>query len=307
MSTSVVIVGSGAIGNHLAERLVVKKINPVFFNRIDGSKKTFEKFLDEHQPRAVFVAISTKDKGTAARDYILESITASIPVITCEKGALAYHADALSRNLSWIGYSAAVGGGTMMLNYLRSRHLTDRKLEIHAVLNGTLNFILDEVNRGERSLAEACTEAISLGYAEPGAVDPLSLINGELRDVRMKICVFFNTLFASGEYVTPNMIKLGPLNVTELQKLASGQDHYRLVISFSNHHENGMWKVIPAFRKISENPNAYSWLPSGVGNAIHLIEGEFGSGGIYTLSGPGAGLEATTSAMLADFEELCRL
>ena len=38
---------------------------------------------------------------------------------------------------------------------------------------------------------------------------------------------------------------------------------------------------------------------------VETLKGELGSSGIYTLSGPGAGIEPTTSTMLADFRRLC--
>ncbi|MEI6480673.1 MAG: hypothetical protein WCO12_04160, partial [bacterium] len=104
------------------------------------------------------------------------------------------------------------------------------------------------------------------------------------------------------------------------EELSEEGGDYRLVISFSNHesikenprfgkqfglHFIDGWHITGSFRQITQASQLASWLPGGVGNAVHIIEGELGSGGKYTLSGPGAGHEPTTSAMLADFKELC--
>lgn len=316
----VAIIGAGGIAKHLSARLKAKGINVCFSLRRNHQGPPFEDLLAREKPQAVFIAISTLDKGEAARDYILACLKAKVPVIPCEKGSLAYHAGVLKPHLDSIGFSATVGGGTRMLKYVAGRHPAGKQMEIHVVLNGTLNFVLDEMRRGGRSLGEACREACKLGYAEPGASDPLSLINGELKDVMMKICVFFNTVLARHRFITPNRFRPLKLTAEDLEELSQEGGDYRLVISFSNrrpmkkhshlgrqfgpHFIDG-WHIAGSFRQITQASQLSSWLPGGVGNAVHIIEGKLGSGGKYTLSGPGAGHEPTTSAMLADFDELC--
>jgi len=319
MKNNVVIIGRGGIAKHLSCSLESKGISVSFFVR-NHMRPSFEMQLKEEKPEAVFLAISTLDKGEAARDYILACVKAGIPVITCEKGALAYHAEVLKPHLDKIGWSAAVGGGTRMLKYVIERHLANKQVEINAVLNGTLNFIFDEMRHGRRSFNDICTEVYELGYAEPGAIDTLSLINGELVDVRMKTCVFFNTVLATQKTITPDEFGLLQLTYDELNILAEEGGDYRLVVTFTNkkstdvYHRFGKesalyhiddWSITLTFRQITRVSRLSSWLPGGVGNAVHIIEGELGSGGEYTLSGPGAGYEPTTSSMLTDYEELC--
>ena len=318
MSKRVGIVGAGAIAKHLANRLTVMGVDVVFmFGR--NSQKIFENFLDDVNLDAVFIAISTLDKGEAARDYILKCAERDIQVITCEKGSLGYHSDVVHLSkIGKLGYSATVGGGTRMLKYLRGRRQIKGTVEIHAVLNGTLNFVFDEMRGNGRSLGEACEEASRLGYAEPGATDPLSLINGELKDVLMKTCVLFNTSLSDKVIITPDGLGSFEQTAEDLEIMSETGGDLRLVISFSNHrtmkeyscvgnsfslNSADGWSITGAFRDIPKSSQAFSWLPVGVGNAIHLIEGDLGHGGKYTLLGPGAGHEPTTSAMIADFEE----
>src|SRR3989344_2651531 len=235
MKNKVVIIGGGAIAKHLSVRFKLKGVNVCFFLRRKHGEPSFETILSQEKPQAVFLAISTLDKGEAARDYILACVREGIPVITCEKGSLAYHAEILRPYLSTIGFSATVGGGTRMLKYVAERHLADKQVEIHAVVNGTLNFIFDEVRRGGRSLGEACREACTLGYAEPGARDPQSLINGELNDVRMKTCVFFNTVLATDTIISPDQFELLEQTADDLEQLSEEGGDHRLVVSFSNY------------------------------------------------------------------------
>ena len=315
----VAVVGTGSIGSHLIERLRNESVEVCFVRSSkSGNQFPLDRLLDDERPDAVFLAIPTKDSGEVARDYILECVTKGVPIITCEKGSLAYHADALRRYLHLIGYSATVGGGTQMLKYLQDRRLHAGPVEIQAVINGTLNFVFSELQNG-RSLDEAYQEALRLGYAEPGAKDPRSLINGELGDVVMKTCVMLNVGFSVEKPITPKGIFFYPVDEGGLEVLATEGADYRFVVSFSNssvpkrgYHspipiftiENWSgWNVVGGFKQITASQN---WLPSGVSNAVHITEGKLGAGGKYTLSGPGAGAEPTTSAMLADFNRLCK-
>ncbi len=316
----ILIVGAGGIGQHLFDRLKSQGFHGWMTTQRD--RQVFKRsWLKTKKPDAVFVAISTPDwdKGRAAEYYILSCVEAGIPVITCEKGALAYHADVLKPHLGKIGFSATVGGGTRMLKYVQGKHLANRQVKISAVINGTLNFIFSQMSCGT-TLDESCRQAIQLGYAEPGADDPISLINGELRDVLMKTCVFFNTVLATDEIITPDYFGKFELTTDDLESLNQVGKDYRLIVSFSNHpkpqvsqtfgeefslHSHDGWHITGGFRQISHTPQLYSWLPGGVGNAVNIVDGELGSGGEYTLSGPGAGREPTTSAMLADLAELC--
>ena len=315
----VAIIGGGAIAKRLQARLEVEGEKVCFSLRRNHAGLSFGKLLAKHKPRAVFVAISTLDQGEAERDYLIASVETGIPAITCAKGALSHHAKTLKPYLEKIGFSAAVGGGTRMLHYLKGRHPNNQSMQIHVVLNGTLNFVFDEMHRGGRTLGEACGEAAKLGYAEPGATDPLSLINGELTDVARKTCVIFNTALSHREFLTPNM--LGSFRQTSqgIRKLSEKGGDCRLVVSFSNRRfstspvffgkgfkaKTEGWNISGGFRQVGNLSEFTSWLPGGVGNAIHIIEGELGKGGKYTLSGPGAGAEPTTTAMLQDYHELC--
>ena len=316
----ILIVGAGGIGQHLSARLKSQGFHGWITS--DRDQLVFKRrWLKSKKPDAVFIAIPTPDwdKGRIAKIYILSCVESGIPVITCEKGALAYHADVLKPHLSKIGFSATVGGGTRMLKYVQGKHLAGRQVKISTVLNGTLNFIFSQMKCGT-TLDEACRHAIRLGYAEPGADDPISLINGELRDVLMKTCVFFNTVLAKDEIITPDYFGKFELAADDLESLSEIGKDYRMVVNFSNHpkpqgpqtfgkefslHSHDRWHISGGFRQISHTPELYSWLPGGVGNAVNIVDGEFGSGGEYTLSGPGAGREPTTSAMIADFAELC--
>jgi homoserine dehydrogenase len=330
------IIGNGGIAKALTTRLSEAGHTPLFtMNRggayaPDGTSLTSSTSLPElfaaHgdlRPDAICIAIPTSDKGEAAYQYIRDAAALNIAVVTCEKGSLAYHAEHILPHVksgAWkVRYSAAVGGGTLMLPYLAMRQSNERLVDIQAVINGTCNFVFHQTASGGRTLGEACDEAVRLGYAEPGATDPLSLLNGELHDVRMKTCVLFNTILARDVYINPR--DLGALTLTEnsLEEISRKSGQYRLVITFSNHPHQRLseyaagtqfitnvdgWTIQGGFRDLQKEPELQHWLPAGVSNAIHITEGKLGSGGRYTLTGPGAGHEPTTSALLNDIASL---
>jgi homoserine dehydrogenase len=306
MTMKIGIIGAGSIASCLQSRLLDMGHEPARFLRQtvllpDGESisrpGTLGQFFAESKrlrPDVMFIAISTQDTGECARDYILDCMRAGARVITCEKGALAYYADMLHQYVvdKRLRFSASVTGGAQALPYLQSRHLNHRQAEVQGVINGTCNFIFDEVARGGRTLGEACQEAIRLGYAEPGASDPLSLINGELRDVAMKTCVLFNTTLARKEFITPKTLGSFQLSADQLEELSTRAASHRLVVSFSNrptqkHHSffnghfettvNG-WRIEGGFRNIRNHEELLSWLPGGVGNDVHIVEGALGSG-----------------------------
>src|SRR3989344_7683683 len=145
------IIGAGRIAQHLQLRLEKQNWEVIFSlcqNAYVLGQKTHERkeeSLSEllrslpMKPDIMFLAIPTVNRGEAARDYIQDCVNMGIPIVTCEKGALAYHAKVLDPSLNLIGFTAAVGGGTQLLRYVRDRRLNKRKVKIHAVLNGTLN------------------------------------------------------------------------------------------------------------------------------------------------------------------------
>jgi len=303
----VVIVGAGKIGKHLAGRLEALGFECHLFTRKIKDFKFFEQFLDQVDPLAVFLTISTKDKGETALGYIQSCIICSVPVITCEKGALAYHFKDLQSDMGWIGYSATVGGGTKLLEYIQGRFWDDQNVEIYAVLNGSLNFFFDEINKGKK-YEQVYEEMLCLDIAEPEAIDPLSFLNKECLDLYMKTVILYNSSLCGGKFITPDDFNIVDFQEVDLKKLTEGNDRYRFVVSFLNNKKAEVvgWLIAVAPRKINDDP-FYSWLPGGIHNAVYIIEGEDGEGDCFILSGSGAGLVPTTSAMLADFKRLCHL
>ena len=261
----------------------------------------------------VFLAIPTFDKGQVAYRNIKYAVERGIPVVTCEKGGLSYNWSDLEKFIGLIGYSATVGGGTRLLPYLKQRLHGRDDVVVHAVVNGTLNYIFDEMAHAGRSYGEAVEEAQRLGYAEPGATDYLQVLNGEIKDTVMKTAILFNVCMKKSKAMRPDDVSLKLLEKDDLARLIKESKNRRYIVSFlppgsqqendiigGFEHESDGWKISAGFQAIDSNPLFLNWLPRGVNNSVLTYEGEFGEDGIYTLYGPGAGAKPTTSSMIRD-------
>jgi homoserine dehydrogenase len=238
-----------------------------------------------------------------------------VPVITCEKGALSnYYAELEGAVRSHrIGYSASVGGGSGLLGYLQER-MGPGVREVHAIVNGTLNYILEGLSRG-RNLDEVVEETKILGYAEPRAKHPLEVFNKEgAGDVPMKASIQVNLSNLTKDKMRAKDVKVQMIGPDQLERLVKEAASRRYVVSITRdandeedviwgfRHRIENWHISGGFRRIEDNPLLRELVPSGVNNAILVSEG-FGRHD-PPLWGPGAGAGPTAGAMMIDAERI---
>lgn len=320
------VIGAGNIGKEILTRAKGLGWQVVFILKSDGIYKDLTNKIAKKEDYlrfskdcdAVFLAIPTVDDGKIAFDYISSLAKQNTPVVTCEKGAFANYYSELEKFMDKIGFSATVGGGTRLLRYLEER-IDDEVQEIHAVLNGTLNYIFDEVSRG-RSLEEVVGETKKLGYAEPNSPTPLDLINAEaFGDVPMKTAILFNVCNLTKQRTNAKDITFSKLTEKDLDKLIEEANSRRYIVSITKEEKNGGdviggfnykiedWYINVGFKNIHENPLFLQVIPSGVNNSLLIFDGKFGRNGTYNLSGQGAGAAPTVSSMIRDAQALTTL
>ncbi|MEO6827247.1 MAG: homoserine dehydrogenase [Microbacteriaceae bacterium] len=114
-----------------------------------------------------------------ARSYVLQALNSGADVITGNKALLATHGPELFAAAEQVGaqlyYEAAVGGAIPIIRPLRDSLAGDRVKRILGIVNGTTNFILDEMDEHGTSLQDALATATELGFAE---ADPTADIGG---------------------------------------------------------------------------------------------------------------------------------
>lgn len=114
-----------------------------------------------------------------ALTHILTAIETGKSVITANKALLAQHGGevfgaARSSDVDMY-YEAAVAGAIPIIRPLRESLVGDEITSVLGIVNGTTNYILDQMHGHGSSFADALTEAQALGYAE---ADPTADVAG---------------------------------------------------------------------------------------------------------------------------------
>ena len=114
-----------------------------------------------------------------ARSLILSAIENGACVVTGNKALLAQDGPTLYEAADKAGvqlsYEAAVAGAIPILRPIRDSLSGDRITRVLGIVNGTTNFILDQMDTTGAQFADALAEAQRLGYAE---ADPTADVGG---------------------------------------------------------------------------------------------------------------------------------
>ncbi|MBP3223658.1 MAG: homoserine dehydrogenase [Actinomycetaceae bacterium] len=114
-----------------------------------------------------------------ARTYILEAFSHGASVVTGNKALLAAHGpelyEAAAKAQVDLYYEASVAGAIPVVYGLRESLAGDRITHVLGIVNGTTNYILDEMAVNGLSFDEALKQAQDLGYAE---ADPTADVDG---------------------------------------------------------------------------------------------------------------------------------
>jgi homoserine dehydrogenase len=119
---------------------------------------------------SVDVVVEVMGGAEPARSYIEASIRAGKSVVSANKFLLAHSAFELVRLAAERGvdlaFEASVGGGIPVIRTLREALTSDRVVSVHAILNGTCNYILTRMRSEGLPFASILADAQRLGYAE---------------------------------------------------------------------------------------------------------------------------------------------
>lgn len=231
-----------------------------------------------------------------AGDRVLEALEQDIPVITANKALLAERWDELwpYADDGLLFYEASVMAGVPVVGSLAHTLQGSKVQEIHAVLNGTTNYILGRLEAGI-GYPEALAEAQARGYAE---ADPALDVEG--LDAAHKLTVLARLAADPGfawERVrasTRGITQLTPQHLEDARR--DGQTVYLLASLFG---QQGQWEArvrpvrVPLSHPLTQaarQRNALVYRGDGVGELL--------------FSGAGAGGKATASAVLGDLYQL---
>jgi homoserine dehydrogenase len=247
----------------------------------------------------VDVVVEVMGGEKPARDYIQRAIQAGKAVVTANKLLIALHGAelvelAISRKVD-LAFEASVGGGIPIIRTLREALASDSVASVHAILNGTSNYILTRMRDAGLSFESALGEAQKLGYAE---ADPSLDVDGH--DAAQKLAVM--AMLAFGARVdTRDMLVEGIRSLDETDfRLADrfGFTLKHLGIGYDR-GERVELRVHPALvKKTSVLANI-----DGVLNGVFIMGRALGP---CLLVGRGAGDMPTAVSVVADLVDVAR-
>lgn len=128
------------------------------------------------------------------RVIMLEMIAAGKNIVTANKALLATHGEeiftAARANGVSVAFEAAVGGGIPIIAAISESLAANEIQSIHAILNGTCNFILSNMEEHGSDYAPTLREAQRLGYAE---ANPAMDVEGS--DTAQKLSILSHIAF----------------------------------------------------------------------------------------------------------------
>ena len=137
---------------------------------------------------SVDVVVEVMGGEEPAKTYIERAIQAGKGVVTANKLLIAKHGprliDSAIRQRVDLAFEASVGGGIPIIRTLREALASDSVASVHAILNGTCNYILTRMREAKLPFPAALAEAQKLGYAE---ADPTLDVDGH--DAAQKLTV----------------------------------------------------------------------------------------------------------------------
>ena len=238
--------------------------------------------------------------GTSiAKDLTEKALKNKKHVITANKALIAKHGNDLLKlakdNSVSILFEASVAGGIPILKSL-GQGLTANKIDLVAgIINGTGNFIMTEMKEKGRDFDDVLKEAQALGYAE---ADPTFDIEGI--DAAHKLAILASIAFGvelNFEAVsTEGISQVDPEDISIADELGYIIKHLGVAKKIDGLIDTRVHPTLIPKKRLLANVN-------GVMNAV-LIKGNAVGPTLYY--GPGAGDEATASAVIADLVDLVK-
>ena len=313
------IVGLGTVGSSVVRVLKEKKDlltkqcgRPIDVVSVSARDKTRERGIDlqgiewvddplvlaASKEIDVFVELIGGEEGIA-RFCVEEALKRGHHVVTANKALLARHGVALAKIAEKKGvllnFEAAVAGGIPVIKAMRESLSGNSVSRVYGILNGTCNYILTRMLSEGISFEECLKEAQKLGYAE---ADPTFDIEGY--DTAHKLALLTSLAFGCVISVDDIYVE-GISNISLADIHAADELGYRIkLLGVAVKTDTGIEQrvhptMVPTSTVIAQ--------VQGVTNAVSIQTDLLGE---LLLSGPGAGGNATASAVIGDIADIAK-
>ena len=234
-----------------------------------------------------------------ARQAVETALKSGKHVVTANKALLARHGLALAAlaeaNNVALAFEASSAGGIPVVKTLREALAGNTVTRIYGILNGTCNYILSRMELEGLTFADCLKDAQKLGYAE---ADPTFDVEGF--DTAHKLSIL--TSLAFGTLIDAEAIHVeGISSITPLDLRMADELGYRIkLLGVAERTKAGIEQrvhptMVPKASAIAQ--------VMGVTNAVTIDADAVRE---ITLVGPGAGGNATASAVISDIADIAR-
>jgi len=230
-------------------------------------------------------------------EVVKKALNAGKAVVTANKALLAYHRyelQAIAKDIAF-EYEASVAGGIPIINALRDGLSANHIESIMGIMNGTCNYMMTEMTNHGVSYDAILKEAQDLGYAE---ADPSFDVGGY--DAAHKLLILAS--IAYGIDAKPEDILIEGIDNVRSEDIAFAKEFgYAIkLLGIAKKDENEVELRVHACL-IKQNEMIAKI--DGVMNAISVVGDKVGETLYY---GPGAGGDATASAVVANIIDIAR-
>ena len=238
-----------------------------------------------------------------ARGLILAALENGASVVTANKALLAEDGATLFAAAEKAGrdlyFEAAVAGAIPILRPLRESLAGDRVRRVLGIVNGTTNYILDQMDSSGAGFTEALEEAQALGYAE---ADPTADVEGF--DAAAKAAILaslaFHTRVVAADVYREGISDVSATDVASARQMGSVVK----LLAICDLTQGPDGPAVSARVHPAMIPRSHPL--ASVREAYNAVFVESDAAGQLMFYGPGAGGSPTASAVLGDLVTVAR-
>ena len=279
--------------------LVIAGVRDITKKRICDTKKiqlTEDPFEVVNHPE-IDVVLELIGGFGLAKELVEKAINNGKHIITANKALIGNHGNELiklanKKKVRFL-FEASVAGGIPIIKALEQGLSANNIESVAGIINGTGNFILTDMKEKGRDFNDVLKEAQALGYAEE---DPTFDIEGIDAAHKLSIlaAIAFGTEIQFDKIYTKGISNISTEDILHATELGYTIKH----LGIAKRAENGIElrvhpTLVPNNKLIAQ--------VDGVMNAVMVKSDALGTSLYY---GPGAGDEATASAVIADLNDI---
>lgn len=298
------IIGLGTVGSGVYKtlqdmdnievvRIAVKNINKPRSVEVPSTMLTDNPY-DVVNDSSIDVVVELIGGVNPAWDFISTAIKNGKHIVTANKELLAKKGEELfnlaEEHNRVVLYEAAIAGGIPIIMPIKTILAGNKIRKIHAILNGTTNYILTKMDTDGASYEDVLKEAQQLGYAE---TDPTGDVEGF--DAAYKITTLATIAFKKRIKIE-NVYREGITKVRKEDMAKANEFGYKIKLIATatiDENDNADVRVHPMLVSKDSMLAHIDYVKNAIAISGHPI-------GDIVLSGPGAGEFPTASSVVGD-------